>query len=700
MTSHKCAAALLVLIGLLSAFNLTDYLLPEEQNATVSYTNFTMNGTAYSIVQLDGQDTFLLKNGEPMSNQTRINSVLYSYYMRSYYPNSTEISGLESAIKKFNDSRNDGYDFKGKEEYVCRDDVLLSNGKVTVSGQPVRCIDNETCQKNALLLFSAYGQGLGLGSPSAFIEPLTTFTPYSLKIDWLLGNYSEKLKTLNESNVAQVMEYIKNTSGELKNLSLQIEDTVFRTPRLNDTDDRDDCYLKCWSICPSFDLDQSAAQDIKTRADAIWTKLAPLSNLANASAELYNRTVTRTEHVRTVNMATYYSDIFAGINDSGGVTIANAQEALKHVQNRTLTDKLDSLKSLHTTIPEDILSHNFTNLDEDIASYESLSDEIDSGSAFLMKEYNETLEAKNLENSLLIILQSKDLDPVSMQTLERIQNQTSDLDAQFRDGLTIAQLDDLESNYTSLAEQEQNLLKSESDTPATRVLLLFRGFARRVNTGIAHVAEETSLIPPNNIPQSPTTLGLFSLVAFLSFSSIVMLFFLYIFSTYRFTIPKSAHILFASFLTIVALLFVFCLMMYLYLGKTSTDASLPEFLYDLESRNSSAILVDLRNASFSDAIAMQSCGNNLASSLGDNNKSWAMYVLTPNTCTKTDSAGGNYSLTSSECLDGIQDSESSFLLGYSQKNEPPKFSVIYQNRAEINANLDYYQSCPLVALFS
>jgi hypothetical protein len=53
-----------------------------------------------------------------------------------------------------------------------------------------------------------------------------------------------------------------------------------------------------------------------------------------------------------------------------------------------------------------------------------------------------------------------------------------------------------------------------------------------------------------------------------------------------------------------------------------------------------------------------------------------------------------------DCLDDVDGADSSFVLGYSSKNEPPKFSVIYRNRAEINANLDYYESCPLMALFS
>ncbi|MCI0503456.1 hypothetical protein L0Y65_01970 [Candidatus Micrarchaeota archaeon] len=700
MTSHKVVAALLLLIGIFSAFNLSDYIYPEEKNATISFTNYTEGGFAYSIVRINGADTFLLKGGEPLTDQSEIESAMYSYYVRTYYPTPAEIAELEAFIKQFNDSRNNGYDFKNKEEYVCRDDILLSNGKITISGVPVRCTDNQSCLKNAMLLFSVYGQGLGLGSPTVIIGPLTEFTPASLKMDGLLANYTYMLSTMNDSNVVENINYIKDTSGELKNLSLTVESTIFRTPRLNDSVDRAACQLKCWAICPSFDLDQAAADAIKTKSAALAAKLAPLSDFQGASDSIYDRTVTRMEHVRQDNMATYYDDVFAPLNKTGAMAIADAEEALGRVQNNSFGAKLDSLKSLHATIPEDISAHHFDNLDADIGEYSNLTEEVRAGTGILMGGYNATLEAKNLENSLLIVLESKDLDPVSLRSLELLKNQTSDLDAQFRDGLSLAELAALESNYTSLTKIEQDLLKSESETPATRVLLLFRGFARKVNSGIASVAEKTEVVPRSEIPEGPATLGLFSLLVFLSFSSIAMLVFLYIFSTTRFTIPKTSHILLAAFLCVVVLLFVFSFMMYLFLGKTSTDATLPEFLADFGSRNSTSILVDVRNASFSDANAMRMCASTLASSLAESNKSWSLYVLTPSTCTKTDSNGGNETLESSECLGETSSSESSFLLGYSPKNEPPKFSVIYQTRAEIRSNLDYYESCPLVALFS
>ncbi|MFN7990634.1 MAG: hypothetical protein U0R44_00595 [Candidatus Micrarchaeia archaeon] len=690
----------MLFISLFAAFNVSDYLFPEEKNASIAYNNFTINGTSYSIVKIAGTDSFLLKNGDPVTGQSELESTLYAYYLKTYYPSAGEMKNLSDLIKRFNDSRNDGYDYKGKEEYICRNDILLSAGKITVSGKPVICRDNESCTKNAMLLFSIYGEGLNLGSPTTLIQPLYDFTPSSLRMDDILANYTQKLNSTDESTIADTMSYISGTAGELKNLSLKIEGTIFRTPRLNDSADRKACQLKCFAICPSMDLDQAAADGIKSTADTLLAKLAPLKNYKPNSADLYNRTTSRLEHVKTEDMATFYKDEFKPLNDSGDRIISMGNDALGHVQNKSLTEKLDSLKSLHVTIPEDIAGRNFTGLDEDISRYKNLSSEVENGSAFLLSHYNQTKNAKNIENSLLLVLESKDLDPVSLKSLELLKNQTEDLNARFRDGLTLAQLNALGDNYSALTESAQTLLKTESNTPATRVLLLFRGFARKVNTGIATVAEKNSVVKPTDIPDNPLLLVSFSALVFLSFGSMIMLAFLHVFSMNRFKVPKTAHILGAAFFSLIILLLVFSMFLYLFLGKTSSDATLPEFLSDFNSKNSTSIVVDLRNASLSDAQAMRVCAGTLADSFSEKNKSWSLYTITQNTCSQADSLGGNSSLSFTQCKTDIEKEDSSFILKYSSSNAPPKFSIIYQNRAEIKANQDYYESCPLVALFS
>ncbi|MEW6723281.1 MAG: hypothetical protein AB1324_08510, partial [Candidatus Micrarchaeota archaeon] len=509
MTSLKLPALLVLLAGFaLAQFNISSYLYQGENLSMVEYENFTINGTSYSLVSIGGTESFLLKNGEPVTNQTAMESVMYSYYVKTYYPSEDDLDELRELVEKFNASRNDGYDFKNKEEYVCRDDILFSNGKINISGELVRCTDNETCTRNALLMYAVYGDALGLGSASVIVQPLMDFTPASLRMDELINSYRDGLDNLTDENMAETLQHIADTSGELRPLSLKIESTVFRTPRLNDTADRKACEFKCWAICPSFDLDQAAADDIEELSTELAEQVAPLEDYKSTTAALNNQTQSRMLYLRDENMETYYRDVFRPLNESGSEAIAQGQEALSHVANKSLSDKLDDLKSLHATIPEDINSHNFTGMDDSIAEYTSLTESVDEASSFLLDEYTETLEAKNLENSLLLILESKDLDPVSAKSLELLKNRTEDLDTEFRDGLNVAQLQELEEDYEDLSGDAEELLKSESDTPATRVILLFRGFARKVNGGIAQFAEASQMMPKEKVPENPWTLGL------------------------------------------------------------------------------------------------------------------------------------------------------------------------------------------------
>lgn len=701
MTSHRFVVCLLLLSSLIyAAFEPTDYLYPSEANVTVSYTDFTDSGHSYSIVELNGIETFLLKDGELVTNQSKIEELLYTYYVKEHYPSESELAELRALIDKFNESRNDGYDFKGKEEYVCRNDVLLSNGKIIISGEKVICKDEESCERNAMLLFSVYGEGLALGSLDDILEPLMDFTPASLRMDELIGGYKNDLDNLSDETLVDTLTNIRDTSGELVTLSEQIEDTIFRTPRLNDTEDKEDCYLRCWAVCPSFDLDQDAVDDLEELADELVEKVGPLGGYEGSAALLHERTQERLDYVKDEDQATYYTTLFNPLNKSGTKAISDGEDAVLHVQNRSLSDKLDELKSLHVTIPEDIDSRNFTNMEDDMADYERLAGEVQEGADFLLSLYNQTLEAKNDADGMIFVLESKDLDPVSMKSLHLLENRSQDLDIQFHDGLALPDLEELKGKYSELADEAEELLKTESETPATRVLLLFRGFARRVNTGIADVADQTDAVSRSEIPQNPIHLGAFSLAVFLSLSSIALLVFLYVLGTGSFPIPKTTHILGAAFFVVLSMILIFSVLMFIFLGKTSTDASLPEFLNDFSSRNSTSIMLDLRDASLSDADAMRACASSLASSFEEKNKTWTMYTVTPNTCTQTSYDGTTGSMSADSCISEADASDSSFVLGYSSSNQAPQFSVIYTNRAEIRANLDYYESCPLVALFS
>jgi hypothetical protein len=701
-----------MLSGMLYAFHSGSYFYATEKNVTVAYTNFTLDGANYSIVKFNGVDTFLLKDGEPLTNQSDIEPVMHAYYVERYYPSGQELSGLRALVKTFNDSRNNGYDFKNKEEYTCRNDGFL-NGKLRYpNGTYLECRDNVSCTRLSSLLVSAYCEHNNLCSGADLLPMLTNFSQASYGMDYLISNYSAKLDNVSQDNIVATLDYIKDTSGTLKAYSLAIEGTIFRTPRLNDTADRNACKLKCFGICPSFDLDQDAADQIKSTATTLANKVAPLKNYNSNSAQLAGNTAARMEYAKVEAAADYYSDLFGGLNASGAGAIALGKEAKKHVSNMTLNANLDKLMALHATIPEDIGDRNFTGMDADIASYRNRTVLVRNLSISLLAAYNSTRDAKNRADSLVIALETKDLDASALETFRVLQNRTADLDAAFRDGYTVGQLEAMRLNYTNISAEAQEMLKSESDVPALKAALLFRGFARRVNGGIAKFAVATNLGDNKSIFDNRTiSFGTFSGLVFLSLTALSVLAFMYLLMMLNLDVPQSRHILGAAFLCTIVIFLGFSLFLYLFLDKTAASATFTEFVSDLNSRNSTSILLDLRNVSYSDSQSMATCADSLAGVLGQKNMTWTIYTLTPNTCTEKKRPGGNAvfntttnttanaTLTVADCIGRAENQPSSFVLGYSAKTEPPAFSVIYQSRAVINANSDYYKSCPLVVLF-
>ena len=113
-------AFLLLLISLSLAFDATQYFYPTEEDVNVYYTNFSLNGYDYAIVTFNGQDTFLLKDDVPVSNEQEIKDTISQYYLEQFYPTDEELDTVRGLIDSYNESRNNGQKFKGKEEYVCK----------------------------------------------------------------------------------------------------------------------------------------------------------------------------------------------------------------------------------------------------------------------------------------------------------------------------------------------------------------------------------------------------------------------------------------------------------------------------------------------------------------------------------------------------------------------------------------------------
>jgi hypothetical protein len=84
MRPTKVFLALLIMVSLLSAFNADRYLYTGEEITDEEV--FAITTTVYKLIFIDGNATLLLKNDEPMTDASKIESVLVQHYTSLYYP--------------------------------------------------------------------------------------------------------------------------------------------------------------------------------------------------------------------------------------------------------------------------------------------------------------------------------------------------------------------------------------------------------------------------------------------------------------------------------------------------------------------------------------------------------------------------------------------------------------------------------------
>lgn len=698
MLSYKFLFLAILLISIVYSFNPSDYVYPNEKDVKITYDNFTFQGIQYSLIKFNGVETFLLKNDAPLRNTDQISEILYSYYLSSYYPTEQDIADLTSAITLFNTSRNDGYgSFKGKEEYACRGALLY--GLKVGPNKTITCTDIKTCKENAALLFQYLdAQGAKVGSPDVLLVPLMDFTPYSLLLDDLLTNYTQRLSSMDVNSATETLKYIRDTSPQIKNYSNKIEQTIFRTPRSGDDADRKACLYKCIGLCPALDLDQNAADLINSRAAALYKKVEPLGSYQAVSSKIYQNTVSRFKYVNYESSASYYSDQYTGLLSESYSSLTLAKDLLVRINDFDLSSSVSRFIELNTSIPQRIQARNITSLDADLNEFDLLIKKINLSSSTISLSYSNLSKKKNLADLLISSIETTELDPVSLDRLSNLKTNLDELNRLYSSTITPDQISLLDSKYAAIISEANSVLNSKNNLPVSQGVIIFRDFAKNLNSGISEFYQLTKIASPSQIIENQSMyLGGFSIVIFLSFSAIVSFIFLHALVSNKRNIPRIKHVMAVFFLCCIIVVLGFSVFLYVLLSRTATHATLDEFNSVLESGNTVAVFVDIKSAPFSDSQSISDCASKVTNYLQSKNKPWTKYVLSSDSCTVSDSSK-TWKVAVSDCF-STDYADTSIYMHYSSSNLPPKFSTAYVNKAEINGNSAYYSSCPTATMF-
>jgi len=685
----------LMILSVVSAFTPSHYFYADETDVTVSYKNFSLNGDDYSIVYFDGDETFLLKDGEIVNDSEEISDVVYSYYIKEYYPSDEELNQTYAYIKQYNKSRNDGYgSYKNQEEYICRMSIFTDKRiDVYIDGekQKLWCHDDASCEMNAMFLYQYGHDYFGWGSPDVVLEPIREFSYASWGTEAILNNYTYKLDNLESDTLVDTITYIKENIPTLIEYAEDMENTIFRTPRYDDEADRDDCYLRCYAMCPAFEFDTDVLDDLESHMNDIYDKVQPLVNYEDNTAGFAQETKDRLEYRYVSLTGAEYEKIF---DEEEGVELEEyGRDAYGLVANTSLMMKIEDMVDLRESIRTKIDTGEFTGIEEEISLYNAKLDAVKEGADSAYVLYNETTDAKNLVTSLLFEIGTKEMSPANEETYNRIKDDVDEADLEFTDGLTPDKMTELRNKYKSASNDAARLLQAVSTSASGTAVSTFRSFATKMNEGIASLVQATAIADEKSIPENKyLALGGFSALTFISFIAIAFLLFLWGMSGHRRSQLK--YVIAAAFVVLIIFIGLFAGFLFFYMDKAASEATMEEFLLDFQDRDNIALVGKIDLATSEEESAIKSCINSLSQVMEDKNKSVDIYYFEPgDMCEKN---GGRFD---GNCNENINEHESVIILHPSLTTEAPVLSATYISKAEISATKEYYKSCPLTFIF-
>jgi hypothetical protein len=705
MKSSRLFVSLLLIVGIASAsFNVVDYLYSKEPTGNVTYEKFSLNSTNYSIVRISGKECFLLKNNEPVLSLSEIEAVLDDYNIMQYYPTDAELANVLDLLKKYNISKNNGEvsTQPGKEEASCRYATFI-DGHVKVGTKPVQCIDDESCKQNALLFYSAYGQALGLGSYTTILQPLTNFSYASYGSQRIMNQSFEKMDSIDRITIYDNLLFIQNSIPALRGYEADIEKSVFRFPKLSDPKDVAACKGVCYGICPPLSFDGTILNKLEANVTVLVTRVSNLGTKSIVANRIFNETFARIEgHSKDLN-ATYYSSLYLPLHSKAISAMSFADYTLVRVKNSSLTTDVSSLRALHEKINTSIANRDFSTIDADLVQYSSLISQVKNSSQEVFSIYNDSAASKNRADLLLFILESRDLDPLLKSDEQVLKAKILSLDSVFNEGLSQNDYTVLGANYTAAAAEGAVILRNSRSSAVSISLLSFRSFAHQVNHGLAAFIASTGLMQPRDVPKNKVSVfGGFSLLSLLSFGSMGFLMFLGVLMVSRSAKRSVKYVFLAIFFIALLSASAFSVFLYVYLDRTSSNAEAEEYLTHLSYSPSADIFVDLTSAPAGGKESIAACGASIAGKLRTT-RNVTLYAIESAGCTRNSSISSTATtitdITKSSCQDMLANSSIALVLNYSAKFEQPVFSTVFIDRAFVNADSSYYDTCPLSSIF-
>ncbi len=433
--------------------NMSLYLIDGENLSMVSYENFSLNNTNYSLIWINGSAALLVNANtkEIIESKSQMNDILWPYFLQKYSPgNLTEIEEqIRELVSVFNWSRNNGDQVKNVEEYACRGTL----------GENIGIPPNLHQYKDIYAFYSSficshYGEILTCKDYMEIYPDVKSFFTSSYDIDKQLATILQDLNVSDYRLISANYDEISSAVDAIDKDVDTIKHSIFRYPL-----DRASCP-NCIGICAELVVNETALHKIKTLAGEVSEKTKPLYKYDDILTELYNSTQERLAYKHTYEERTAFSKSKAQILAGWPALKERADTVLSKIADAQLSNRVQQIEQLNKQIDEKIEGNNFTGLNESLSMLSNIVYLVANQTKMYETKLSELNEKRMYLEGLYISYRNSIHDPILK---EKTEDEYSAVIAALNGRLTPSQfsvydkkLDELIKTYESVSTQEKH----------------------------------------------------------------------------------------------------------------------------------------------------------------------------------------------------------------------------------------------------
>lgn len=697
-------------------FSFEPYLYEGEDASSVSVERLT---SGYDLVSISGQKSFLLLENNIVDDSGIMRSALNDHYAATALPSQAEISELILLAKEFNSTRNLAAEHdlsKGSETACVYHTAFLNSFKLTMYGANTPsnfCYNYKSCEQLPPIEYIQ-----GLNQIYWFIEAKVVHGVTLFALDNNMSEFEASLRELTPENAATNLQTVMNNIAGMKKSAKFLKASVLQNPGNMggpcDESNIDPEYLEaiqaaasedpsrdallalypipaCMGVCPNVMINESMADDLAAKAEALFEKAMPLANLDQEVSDLLARTTERKTYQLNSEKRGEYLLTYSGLNTR--LDNVHRLTNVSALRNAVYND-LNTLEVLSNQINSSIELKNFELTEQLVTQFRERADSLEARLSKLVPTYTKAEQAKLSAERELIRAEFNTVqgETDALEKLHDYKDAKYQLDSKFAGTSSLNDFAVLEVNYTELSTTLEGFNDNLDSLHASQVTTILSGTTRgaMMNSlslwnGIspmtpAQMRENARMMPAVLIGAADLVVVLLSLVAF----------FLFAFINKRIVWRKDVTMTWAAiFLVLFAIVGAASLGIHqLVQAQSEQPTTLGLFYSGLEASNVSAVSYDTANLTQSQILALQACTKEINAKMKAQGIAMDTYMLSGSSCKV-----GTDSKSLEDCNTALSQVPH-FTLRYNVRNST-SFRTFYEYAALVEGDAAYIKQCDI-----